>query len=89
MNGWTHKVETYTTEEVKEFCVNDSEWQRFRLSLKGVSTQAKIRQLNIRRESNLDKASGKLGRRHQVQIDNYINALKRGGQLDLNCVIVR
>jgi hypothetical protein len=87
MNSWTHKVETYTTEEVKEFCVNDSEWQRFRLSLKGISTQAKIRQLNIRRESNL--VDSKLSRRHQVQIDNYINALKRGGQLDLNCVIVR
>lgn len=55
--------------------IKDAEWQKFRLSLKGVSTEQKlsriVRYIERRGETGLV----------EIQIMNYINALKRGGQL--------
>lgn len=85
---WGYDVLPYTMEEVQDFCVRNEEWQNFRRSLKGVPTIGKLARLEIRRLSKLHPTLG-LKRIHQVQIDNYINALKRGGQLDVDCNFVR
>jgi hypothetical protein len=55
-------------------CVADEEWQRFRVSLKGLSTAEKLRRLRSYKTNHS-------GRCVAVRVDNYLNALRRGGQL--------
>lgn len=70
------------------------EWQKFRVSLKGNNTAEKIVRLNYRlahfRElfymSFLDPIEFK---RECIRYDNYLGALRRGGQLDRNYRIVK
>lgn len=59
------------------------QWQRFRVSMKGQSTQMKLCRLNAlymeqcyRREAQVDWSVWK------CRIDNYIGALVRGGMLE-------
>ena len=52
--------------------VKDKEWQTFRVSLKGLSTAAKLRKLKEYKRT-------RTGPRAHVQVENYINALKRAG----------
>ena len=57
-------------------------WQRFRVGLKGLSTQAKLYRLEellVTSRNPLDK----------IRIDNYIGALIRGGQLNEAREVVR
>lgn len=82
MHRWKYDIEYVTKAEIMAFCVQDEEWQEFRLSLKGKPTRIKLELLALWKESHPD-------RRGQVQVDNYLNALKRGGQLDLKGNIVR
>jgi len=51
----------------------DEDWQTFRKSLKGISTEKKFEKLQewLNLQENSNKA--------QIQVTNYINALKRGG----------
>lgn len=56
------------------WAVRDETWQRFRLSLKGLPTKTKLRKLwKWRKSCGTFKA--------RVQVQNYVNALKRGGQI--------
>ena len=88
---WPHEVKTYSPDEVKQY-VADDYWQTFRLGLKGKPTPVKLKLLDAYRYNRLAFNSGDgdgnnrnchdhgvLERAHEVQIDNYINALKRGG----------
>jgi hypothetical protein len=61
-----------TRDEINK-AIRDPEWQEFRKSLKGLSTAEKLKRLDQwkRKHNNSRKA--------QVQITNYLNALKRGG----------
>jgi hypothetical protein len=67
-------TDTLTRKEIQE-AVADPEWQVFRLSLKGLSTERKLDKL----DEWLQKHRGE--RRAQVQVENYENALRRGGFL--------
>lgn len=53
--------------------VQDADWQDWRMALKGTSTEYKHGSLRqwLQRKGNT--------RRAQVQVTNYVNALKRGG----------
>jgi len=55
--------------------IKDKKWQEFRKSLKGLSNAEKYKQLSkwLRSHNN--------SHRSKVQVTNYINALKRGGQV--------
>jgi hypothetical protein len=53
--------------------VNDKEWQKLRVSLKGQSLQTRYKRLNEWLRKN------KFSRKSQIQVTNYINALKRAG----------
>lgn len=56
--------------------VNNSKWQIFRKSLKGLSTETKLIQLkNWIRTHNTEQ--------DKIRVTNYVNALKRGGQIKL------
>lgn len=60
--------------------IADADWQDFRLSLKGKTTEVKLEEL--RRWLNSKTTTNGVGWKARVQVMNYINALKRGGQLD-------
>lgn len=56
-------------------CTGQSRWQRFRKSLRGLSIDEKFSKLNswlrMRNRSHCSK----------VQVTNYVNALRRAGQV--------
>ena len=78
MKEWPHKVSVTPIRDVLQ-AVKDDRWQSFRLSLKGVSTETKLQRLHEYRTSSMKK--GNLPEVERLRIDNYINALLRGGQL--------
>lgn len=79
MKQWQDYVGGYSKTEVQEYCVMDGEWQTFRLLLKGLPTEVKLDRLKAWFDAKVDRSP----RRTTVQVDNYLNALKRGGQLDM------
>lgn len=78
-----------TTKERIAQAVDDNEWQRFRLSLKGLTTRQKLDALHdyytpprrhptsCRDHDGVDLESCN----YCIRVDNYIKALCRGGQL--------
>jgi hypothetical protein len=67
--------------------IADEDWQDFRLSLKGKSTEKKLEEL--RRWLKTKSTTNGVGWKAKVQVMNYINALKRGGQLSTSGQIQR
>jgi Ni,Fe-hydrogenase III component G len=55
-------------------CIKNKKWQAFRKTLKGQSTTTKLQRLRQYKASNPGHCS-------TVVVRNYINALKRGGQI--------
>ncbi len=55
--------------------IKNTEWQEFRKSLKGLSNEEKYKQLKkwLHDHNNSEQA--------KIQVTNYVNALKRGGQV--------
>ena len=81
MEQWPYEVTALQFEEIME-AVKDDCWQEFRLSLKGLSTTEKLKRLEgYLLKVELASKDGNTPRVEQVRIDNYINALLRGGQL--------
>lgn len=79
MKFWHRTVTSLTQDEIRQ-AVNDDAWQHFRLSLKGISTEDKLIALDTYLRMRERRVSG-VTREEQVRVDNYINALLRGGQL--------
>lgn len=71
---WPFKVTTLTTAEIAD-AVKDKVWQSFRRELKGMTTESKL--YHLAAYMNREPSS----RVRRVRVDNYINALLRGGQL--------
>ncbi len=87
MQRWEHDVTHLTRAEIMG-AIKCSTWQDFRLWLKGKPTIVKLQDLDKWLQfdvecNHCDRAT------RQIQVDNYINALKRGGQLDLEGNVVR
>ena len=80
MNTWPYTVTSLQWSEIEE-AVKDFRWQEFRKTLKGISTVAKLGRLDLYVISARRANGGEMPRVEQVRIDNYINALLRGGQL--------
>lgn len=58
--------------------IANKDWQKFRLSLKGLTTQRKLDKLRRYWAQGVQSEEREL---RIIRIQNYINALKRGGQL--------
>jgi hypothetical protein len=92
MDLWPYLVVGTTGSEIRQFCVMDTNergWQKYRASMKGESTSKKLDMLLTWRVRHLIGAGLILPRDVQVQIDNYINALKRGGLLNEDLKVQR
>lgn len=82
MNQWPYEVKSHSMAAIQQ-AVNDADWQNFRLTLKGRSTPEKLDMLFAHIQFN------NVGHATSIRVDNYINALKRGGQLDEHCRVQR
>ena len=82
MDRWPHKIGLYAMREILA-AVADSEWQKFRVSLKGLPTTEKLDRLDQYLFDNREQ------RPCRCRVDNYINALRRGGQLNLQNEVQR
>lgn len=78
MKFWRREVVSLGMDEILKAVKNDA-WQRFRMTLKGLSTESKLEALEGYVKRREDK--GTYTRVERVRVDNYINALLRGGQL--------
>lgn len=79
---------TLVTEEIHKV-IKDEAWQRLRVSLKGKSTYIKLQQCSLYIKSFDEGSSDEARRRANVQVMNYLNALKRGGQLTAEGMVQR
>ena len=88
----TPKKGTNATSRRIAEAVDDEDWQKFRLSLKGLSTRDKLDKLQAYYNSavhthtveefpNATLTSGRGDCDACIRVDNYIKALCRGGQL--------
>jgi hypothetical protein len=78
---WDLKLDYWTNDEIRQavYELEDSErWQLFRVSMKGRTTSEKLYMLH----NYYAKHDAATVAREKCRIDNYIGALKRGGQLD-------
>lgn len=91
--GWPFGVDKWTQAEVQHavyFADDVVDWQRFRVSLKGLPTGEKISRLGqylLRNTTNVENVSNR--DIIKCRVDNYIGALVRGGQLDRDLIVVR
>lgn len=86
---WNENISAgYDPADVHKHCVENAEWQKIRLSMKGKPTHEKLAILinwwtqqrdTARIENNQD-----LWWATEVQVGNYLEALRRGGQLNDN-----
>lgn len=88
MKTWPFAVKSTTKKEIRD-AVHHEEWQRVRLHMKGMPTTDKLDILVKYRNSKTCPSCNRIGRITEVQIDNYINALKRGGQLNYDLEVVK
>lgn len=98
MYGWLKDKQVqsgYSPQDVKRICVENANWQKVRISMKGIPTHEKLKTLRGWWDINNNSADAlhQMGReaeaqnlRYQteVQVGNYLGALRRGGQLDMH-----
>lgn len=70
----------YPPHYVSEHCVNNADWQALRLRMKGKATHEKLAMC----ERWWDLRINAHPYSTEVQVGNYLGALRRGGQLDMN-----
>ena len=68
----------HLTAQQIQVAVSDPEWQKVRRSMKGKTTQ---QNLDICRSWLQDSPNVQASKTRLVQVQNYLNALSRGGQL--------
>ena len=73
--NWRELHSGYLSKEEILEAVNDEDWQVFRIDLKGETTREKFLRLRYYVRSHP-------GRKAEVQVTNYINALARGGIIE-------
>lgn len=90
-HSWPYTVGYWDKAQIKD-AVYDSEsaeeWQYFRVTQKGLSTQLKLYRLEKRLVAHWG-LEDRERQRERCRIDNYIGALVRGGQLDQQLKIQR
>lgn len=95
-NGKRRCQAGYSPHDVKIHCVMNSEWQKIRLSMKGVDTSEKLAILEAWWDKQMAAAENMICSgvhteclrgnallfATECQVGNYLGAIRRGGQLD-------
>ena len=95
MDRWPYTVDNgISPDDAQTYCVNDANWQKVRLSMKGKPTHEKLIILHdwyenglpssVTRNTKLNPKGYSCNAIVRLQITNYLGALRRGGQLDEN-----
>ena len=93
LTGWNNDEyptrRGYPPEQVREHCVRNETWQILRIRLKGKPTHTKLQMLQdywCMNQFNRVRGKGRFESSWavEVQVGNYLGALRRGGQLDKN-----
>lgn len=96
LEGWAYSssfTEEYSIATIRDavyFAEGVEEWQQFRVSMKGLSTKEKIYCLEwwyLNRVQFVSKSETR--RLNLIRVNNYLGALKRGGQLNSELQIVK
>lgn len=95
IHRWPYALTGHQQSDIM-FAVYESQWSRewqiFRLALKGLTTRQKLYHLR-KRWLSIHDDDRHVSKEERVvkmrQIDNYINALKRGGQLDQQLFVAK
>lgn len=90
---WSHRTSSWVQDFV-QYCTyrasDHLDWQRFRVSMKGMTTPEKIQMLQTYLLLHVkDNPNETLQAIQQCRIDNYIGALRRGGQLNDRYEVVK
>jgi len=86
--GWIYDEDLgISPEDAQKYCVQAEDWQIIRLSMKGKTTVQKMHILYNWRETNALANDGVVPLSTRLQICNYLGALRRGGQLDMQNLI--
>jgi len=85
---WPYDIGRYNENEIQQYCVEDTNWTAFRQGMKRLPTASKLKMLHMRRLSAIQSV-GHLPRKIEVQIDHYINTLRRGGFLSIDGYILK
>ena len=76
----------YSPEEVQRYCVHDRAWQEVRLFMKGKPTHEKLEILvawwDKHYTHRINDGIYEVVYQCEVQVGNYLGALRRGGQLN-------
>lgn len=94
MDRWLVPLKQLTREEIF-LAVDDRDWQTFRLKLKGLPTSIKLDKLyqylynTPSVSSGSEKEDQDSFENRIIRVANYLNALRRGGQLNHNNEVVR
>lgn len=92
-NQWTRTVSEHSQHIIKHATYAAEgymEWQQFRVGLKGLSTALKLVLLEDRYLIKvIDGSNWAQQHLERVRIDNYINALRRGGLLDSEYRVIK
>lgn len=89
MDKWPYGVMKLQTQQIQQ-AISDQKWQEFRNSLKGLSTQEKLDKLeDYMMEGRVGGRISEIVSTRKVRVDNYVNALRRGGQLDSHYKVVK
>ena len=93
MEEWNHEARPvrrgYNPVDVQKYCVREPDWQRFRLSLKGTPTRHKLERLEEWYDNKHGISRDMTKYMREVQVGNYLGALRRGGQLDADNKVQR
>lgn len=89
MRKWPYAILYHSSAEIQEHCVQNPAWQKVRLGLKGLPTEQKLIKLYEWYFNQAKHTHTQESYIARVCVDNYINALKRGGQLNDKCEVQR
>lgn len=94
VNQFTEDYSTGTINFAVYKAPGAEDWQKFRVSLKGLSCREKLYALQWYWDTNITPGvSGHLSAedwsRHVVRVNNYLGALKRGGYLDSQLRVIK
>jgi len=90
MRRWPDTLRSLRHDEIMT-AIDDDDWQTFRKSLKGLPTEDKLDQLYHYLHKFFEESETNYGEFfvREIRVVNYLNALKRGGQLNYNLEVVR
>ena len=74
------------TQDEIMWAISSPDWQIVRVAMKGTTTMKKLETLRDWLAGSSEQSSSA---KRKVQVMNYINAIKRGGQLDINGYVQR